>query len=136
MTSSLKLRIAVGLVLVFLAGVASGVFAAAWHAHRGFADRHGPRMAQRMRERMRDELNLTPAQMQELGPILDDTAQRLQQIRRETGERVSETITKSHEQLATHLTPEQREDLHGMEQRHRRFWSWHHRRRPVQPQRQ
>ena len=115
MTPGLKLRIAVGLVLVFLAGVASGVFAGAWHAHRDVADRHGPLMAQRMRERMRDELNLTPAQMQELGPILDDTAQHLQQIRRETAQRVSETIAKSHEQLAVHLTPEQREDLHEME---------------------
>jgi Spy/CpxP family protein refolding chaperone len=128
------LRIAVGLVLVFLAGVASGVFAGAWHAHRAIADRHGPRMAERMRERMRDELNLTPAQMQELGPILDDTAQHLQQIRRETAQRVSETIAKSHEELAAHLTPEQREDLHEMEQRQLRFWNWHHRRRPLPPQ--
>jgi Spy/CpxP family protein refolding chaperone len=136
MSSGLKLRIAVGLVLIFLAGVASGVFAGAWHAHQDVADRHGPRMAQRMRERMRNELNLTPAQMQELGPILDDTAQQLQQIRRETAQRVSETIARSHEQVAVYLTPEQREDLHEMEQRQRRFWSWHHPRRPFAPPQQ
>lgn len=131
MTPSMKWRIAVGLLLVFLAGLASGVFAGAWHAHRTYRGGQGTRMAERMRERMRDDLDLTPAQMQEVGPILDRTAQRLQEIRRETGRRVSETVAQSHEELATHLTPEQQAGLRELEQRHRRFWRWH--RRPAPP---
>ena len=131
MIPSLKWRIAIGLLLVFLAGVASGVFAGAWHAHRTFAGGHGPRMGERMRERLRDELNLTPQQMQELGPILDETAGRLQEIRRETAQRVSATMAEAHERLTSHLTPEQRADFEAMQQRHRHFWRWH--RRPHGP---
>lgn len=128
MSQGLKLRIAVGLVLVFLAGVASGVFAAAWHAHRTFARRHGPQMAERMRARLIDELDLSPAQVRELSPILDDTAQRLQQIRRETAQRVSATMSQSHQEMVAHLTPEQQARFRAMmQQRPRRFWRWHQR---------
>ncbi|MFN2475676.1 MAG: hypothetical protein ABR526_04960 [Chthoniobacterales bacterium] len=78
-----------------------------------------------MRERLIRELDLTPAQAQELAPILDDTAQRLQQIRRETAQRVSETMSQSHQQMVSHLTPEQQARLRDLQQRHRRFWRWH-----------
>lgn len=127
MSSSLKWRIAIGLLLVFVAGVATGVFAGAWHAHQAFAAGDGPRLAGRMRQRLARDLNLTPEQLQQVGPILDDTAKRLQEIRAESGRRVSDTLKQSHEQLASHLTPEQRQQLHEIEQQHRRGgWRWRH----------
>lgn len=133
MTVSLKWRIAIGLLLVFAAGIATGVFAGAWHAHRVFAERHGPGMRERMRDRLVHDLNLTPEQMKTVGPILDDTARRLQEIRAESGQRVSETLRESHEQLAAHLTPEQRDELREIEQQHRRMWRWRRGPRPPRP---
>jgi Spy/CpxP family protein refolding chaperone len=122
MTAGVRWRITLGLLLVFFAGMATGVFAGAWHAHQAFARGHDDRLAERMRARLTRDLNLTPDQLQQVGPILDDTARRLQEIRAESGRRVSETLKQSHEQLATHLTPEQREELRDIEQQHRRFW--------------
>ena len=118
MSSSLKVRVAIGLALVFLAGLATGVFAGAWHAHHAFADRHEGRMAEHMRDRLKHELNLTPDQLAKMEPILDQTAKRLQDIRIESGRRVSETLTDAHHQLSEFLNPEQKKQLQGMEQHH------------------
>lgn len=49
MMRTFEWRIVLGLALVFLAGVATGLFAGAWHAHRAFGDRHGPMMAPRVK---------------------------------------------------------------------------------------
>jgi Spy/CpxP family protein refolding chaperone len=134
MTTALKWRIAVGLLLVFLAGVATGVFAGAWHARDAFAGRHGPRMGDRMRERLVRELELTPEQVRQMSPILDDTARRLQEIRRESGGRVNEVLTQSHQQLGAYLTPDQKDRWEDMQRRHRRFWR-RHRGEPPPPDR-
>jgi hypothetical protein len=71
-----------------------------------------------MREHLQQQLKLTPEQLRALDPILDEMAKQLQEIRAESGRRVSETITRSHEQLAAHLTPGQRVELQAMEERH------------------
>lgn len=63
MTRALKLRIALGLLLVFFAGVATGIFAGAFHAHSAFAGRHSGMMGERMRERLQRQLDLTPEQL-------------------------------------------------------------------------
>ena len=121
MTRALKWRIAIGLVLVFLAGAATGLFAGAWHAHRAFSERHGGMMDERMREHLKRHLDLTPAQLQAVDPILRETSQRLETIRRETGERVAQTMEESHRQLAAHLTPEQQGKLEDLKKRHIRI---------------
>lgn len=118
MTGGAKSRIAAALLLVFLAGLATGVFAGAWHARHAFTGRHGDRMADRMREHLQHQLKLTPAQLQEMNPILDDMAKQLQEIRADSGRRVSEAMARAHQQLALHLTPEQQTELQRMEQRH------------------
>src|SRR3954468_13764685 len=113
-----KTRFTIALALVFLAGLATGVFGGAWHARHAFAGRHGERMGDRMREHLRRELNLTPEQVQEVNPIVETMAKQLQEIRAESGRRVSETIAQSHEQIAAHLTPEQQAELQRLQQRH------------------
>ncbi len=120
MTRALQWRIALGLVLVFLAGAATGLFAGAWHARRAFSERHGRMMGERMRTHLEEALDLTPAQLQEVDPILRDMTQRLQTIRAETGQRVAQTMEESHRELARHLTPEQMEKLEEMRKRHER----------------
>jgi Spy/CpxP family protein refolding chaperone len=118
MMPSLKWRIALGLVLVFLAGAATGLFAGAWHFHHAFSDRHGGMMGDRIREHLKRELNLTPEQLQQVDPILQQTTQRLEDIRTETGERVFQTMEDAHRELAKHLTPEQVAKMEEMKKHH------------------
>ncbi len=120
MMRALQWRIALGLVLVFLAGAATGVFVGAWHARRAFSERHGRMMGERMRTHLVQALNLTPEQQQAVDPILRDMTQRLQTIRAETGQRVAQTMEESHRELARHLTPEQTAKLEQLKKRHER----------------
>jgi Spy/CpxP family protein refolding chaperone len=137
MTRALKWRIAIGLLLVFLAGAATGVFAGAWHARSSFKVRHGGMMGDRMREHIVRHLDLTPEQQRAVDPILDRTAAELQAIRTETGQRVSETLRRSHEEIAPHLTPEQQAKAEKMKMRHMRIIKFsgphHHPRPPREP---
>lgn len=121
MTRGLKWRLTIGVVVVFFAGMATGLFAGAWHARQLFAGRHNPHLHQRMREHLKRELQLTPEQTEQVGPILDRMSQELEAIRRETGRQVSETMSRSHNDLLPLLKPEQREKLERMRQRHRRL---------------
>jgi hypothetical protein len=89
MMRKLQWRIVLALTLAFVAGAATGLFGGAWQARRTFDERHGRMMADRMRERMQHQLDLTPEQMALVDPVLNKTAQRLRVIREETGERVS-----------------------------------------------
>ncbi|CAN5251850.1 hypothetical protein BH20VER2_BH20VER2_09970 [soil metagenome] len=122
MTAKLKWLFALGFVLVFIAGVATGVFAGAWRAKHHHVTRHQgppPRMTERMIERFERELHLTPEQVAQTRPIFEDTARKLSAIREETGRRVAATLEESHQQMAPHLTPEQQEQLKEMKLRHR-----------------
>jgi hypothetical protein len=122
---SLKWRIALGVAVVFFAGIATGLFGCFWHVHHAFM-RHDPRhLAAQMRAHLKWELKLTPAQVQEISPIVDQTAKQLSDIRTDTGRRVSETLTQSHRDLAPHLTPEQRARLDKMEERRRHSFHMH-----------
>ena len=121
MRRTFEWRIVLGLALVFLAGVATGLFAGAWHAHRAFGERHGPMMGERMREHMKRQLDLTPEQEQVVDPILRTAAERLQVIRTETGQRVEQVMKDAHRELGTHLTPAQVAKLEQMRKRHEHF---------------
>ena len=121
MTRALKWRIAIGFLLVFLAGAATGVFAGAWHARSTLKVRHGGMMGERMREHMARHLDLTPEQIRAVDPILDRAAQELQAIRAETGQRVAATMQRSHQEIAPHLSPEQKAKLETMKMRHLRI---------------
>ena len=133
MTRALKWRIAIGLLLVFLAGAATGVFAGAWHARSSFKVRHGGMMGHHMRGHLARHLDLTPEQLREVQPILDRAAAELHTIRAETGERVAETMRRSHQGIAPHLTEEQRAKLEKMKMRHLRIMKFKGRRHGPPP---
>ncbi len=120
MMRNLQWRIVLGLTLAFFAGAATGLFGGAWQARRTFDERHGRMMGDRMRERIQHQLDLTPEQMALVDPILDKTAQRLQTIRAETGDRVAEVMEDSQREMASHLTPEQQAKLEELKKRHQR----------------
>ncbi|HEV8618879.1 MAG TPA: hypothetical protein VGQ70_05235 [Candidatus Udaeobacter sp.] len=128
MNRALKWKLIAGFLLVFLAGGLTGAFLGASHVrHFFFKHHHRGDISERMRERLRRELDLTPEQVARISPILDRAAAQLQQMRRDTGQRVREILDETHRQIAPTLTDEQREKLKQIEERHRR---WHHGRGP------
>ena len=129
MTRKLKWLVTLGLVLVFMAGVATGLFAGARHARRIFVGHHGDMMmGDRMRQHLKRRLELTPAQLQQVDPILERTAQQLQAIHIETRDRVAEAMEQSRREVSVHLTPAQQEKLAEMRERHLRMLKRHGRR--------
>jgi len=131
MNRALKWKLIAGFLLVFLAGGLTGAFVGASHVrHFFFKFHHRGDIGERMRERLRRELDLTPEQVAKISPILDRAAAQLQQMRRDSGQRVREILNETHRQIAPNLTDEQREKLKQIEERHRRR---HHHRWPREP---
>jgi Spy/CpxP family protein refolding chaperone len=134
MNRALKWKLIAGFLLVFLAGGLTGAFVGASHArHFFFKFHHRGDISERMRERLRRELDLTPEQVAKISPILDRAAAQLQQVRLDTGQRVREILNETHRQMTPHLTDEQREKLKQIEERHRR-WRRHRSSREPAPE--
>jgi Spy/CpxP family protein refolding chaperone len=126
MNRALQWKLIAGFILVFIAGGMTGVFLGASHAHRSFMQWHNPGLfAERMRERLRVELKLTPEQVAKISPIIDKTAVQLEEIRSETGRRVHETFMQAHREMEANLTEEQRAKLQQIEARHRHWHGMH-----------
>lgn len=116
MNATLKWKLVVGFVLAFLAGAATGAFFAARHSHHLHLAFHRYSLADGMRRRIQTQLDLTPAQIEKVGPIFDQAASELRKIRAETGERVRQVVTETERSLTPQLTPEQRKKLEQIEQ--------------------
>jgi Spy/CpxP family protein refolding chaperone len=130
MNGALKRKLVAGFVLVFVAGGIAGAALGGFYARHLFLDAHQPRrVGDRMKERLRAELSLTPEQVAKVSPIVDKTASQLQEIRRDTGRRVHEIMAEAHKEIAANLTDEQKQRLQQIEERHRR---WHHRHGPPE----
>jgi Spy/CpxP family protein refolding chaperone len=118
MNASLKGKLVVGFLLVFVAGAMTGSFVGASHARHLFLGRpHQRILAERMRSQLRSQLNLTSEQMDRASAIFDKTAGQLEAIRTDTARRVHETVAEVHRQLASDLTPEQRAKLKEIDRR-------------------
>lgn len=113
MNASFKGKLIAGFILAFLAGVAAGTFftfheGRQWHG--GFG-RHSHSVAERMRDRITSQLDLTPEQMAKVAPILDHAVNELQKIRTETGAKVREVMSETNRAVKPLLTDAQREKL-------------------------
>jgi len=127
MNSALKWKLIAGFLLVFVAGGITGMALGGLYARHLFFEFHHPRLVGvRMKERLRTELSLTPEQIAKVSPIVDKTAAQLQEIRRDTGQRVHEIMAEAHKEIAANLTDEQRQKLQQIEERHRRGWRHRH----------
>jgi Spy/CpxP family protein refolding chaperone len=125
MNKSLRWKLILAFVLIFLAGAACGFFGAI-HLHQVFfAHMAADSMAQHMKERMRIELKLTPDQMQKISPIIDRAASQLKAARDQTMRTVHEIFSQTHHEIQPFLTPEQRAKLEEMEKRHSRLLHRH-----------
>jgi Spy/CpxP family protein refolding chaperone len=128
MNSALKWKLVAGFLLVFVAGGITGMALGGLYARHLFFEFHRPgRVGDRMKERLRTELHLTPEQVAKVSPIIDKAAQQLQEVRRNTGKRVHEIMAEAHKEIAVNLTDEQRQKLEQMKERHHR---WRHRHGP------
>jgi len=124
MNKSLRWKLILAFVLVFLAGAACGFFGAV-HVHDFFARMDPGSMAQHMKQRLRGELKLTPEQMQQISPIIDRATSQLKTKREQTMRDVHEISEQAHRDMQPFLTPDQRTKLEELEKRHRHLLHRH-----------
>jgi Spy/CpxP family protein refolding chaperone len=128
MNAALKWKLIAGFLLVFVAGAVTGGFIAATTTRHYLFSAHHGMGAQRMRDRLRSQLDLTPEQVTKISPVLDKAAAQLEEIRKDTAHRVRETFANAHKQIADDLTPEQRAKLAQLRDGHRRHLHRFHQR--------
>ena len=124
MNNSLRWKLTLAFVLVFLAGAACGFFGA-FHVRHFFARMDSGSMAQHLKKRLRAELKLTPEQMQQISPVIDRAASQLKTKREQTMRDVHEIFEQAHRDMQPFLTPEQRTRLEELEKRHRHLLHRH-----------
>ncbi len=127
MNASAKIWIAVALVVVYLAGIATGFLGAAHQMHRRGGPPHGGPLDDRMRLHLREQLKLTPDQARAIDPIVEQLSAQLEGIRGETTQRVRQAMEQSHEQMKPLLTPAQLAELEKMRAHHEEMLRRQHR---------
>ena len=127
MNSSLKGKLALAFLLVFVAGAATGAFLGLHHLthHIILGPPHSGDVPDKMREHFRRALGLTTEQENKIAPIIDATSAKLETIRVETAERVRTVMEQSKKEIAPLLTPEQQKKLDKLESEHRKMMHLH-----------
>jgi Spy/CpxP family protein refolding chaperone len=127
MNSSLKGKLALAFLLVFIAGAATGAFLGLHHLthHIVLGPPHSGDVPDKMREHFRRALGLTAEQENKIAPIIDATSAKLETIRVETAERVRNVMEESKRQVAPLLTPEQQKKLEKLDSEHRKMMLHH-----------
>jgi Spy/CpxP family protein refolding chaperone len=127
MNSSLKGKLALAFLLVFVAGAATGAFLGLHHLthHIILGPPHSGDVPDKMREHFRRALGLTAEQENKIAPIIDATSAKLETIRVETAERVRNVMEESKRQVAPLLTPEQQKKLEKLDSEHRKMMLHH-----------
>lgn len=130
MNTALRWKLIIAFALVFFAGVAAGFFGAVHFGRPDFFHRASSRsIAEHAKEHLRAELKLTPQQMEQISPIVDQATSNLEAKREQTGREVRAIFEEMHKRISPLLTPEQQKRLERMDERHRRVM----RRRGFQP---
>jgi len=106
--------------LIFLAGLATGVFLAPALRYTHFYPRAPHEMTQHMLSHLQSELQLTDPQLAQIKPLVERTGADLETIHRETMNRVWARLEETHKQIAAFLTPEQKARLNKMGAEHRK----------------
>src|SRR5689334_16535502 len=109
MNPVLKWKLIAGFLLVFIAGGLTGAFFSATLAkHLLLGHQHHDIVAERMRDRLQRELDLTPQQVAKISPIVERSAARLEGIRMASAQEVRQTFSETHRQIAENLDDKQR----------------------------
>lgn len=126
MNPVLKWKLIAGFLLVFIAGGVTGAFLSSALARKYLLGPHHHQIvAQRMRDRLERELELSPEQVKKISPIVERSAARLEGIRMATAEEVHQTFLKTHREIADNLSEKQRDRFEQMN-RHRQHWMQAH----------
>ena len=125
MNSRSRWLTAVALVVIFLAGAITGWLVGFSRRHPFFRPPRRDDLATQMRARFTRELALTPQQSEKIDPLIAQSAQELDRIRRESDERVVRVIDDMHAKMAGDLTPEQTTKLASMTERRRAMMREH-----------
>ena len=122
MTSLGKRKLATYVVVIFLAGAASGALVA-WQVSRRVpvAPMTPAEIGARLRARFQTRLDLTPEQRQKVDPMIDQAMLRVETIHQETASHVFANVSQLHEQMLTVLTPEQKTKFEAFERERRDY---------------
>src|SRR5260370_11282324 len=100
---------------IFLGGGVTGaVITAGTVKKRAFPPPDPAHIARHMRSRLQDRLQLTPAQLEKIDPIIDRASAELAAAQTDSRQRVAEGFRKANAQIVTELTPEQQKILARM----------------------
>ena len=126
MNTSLRWKLILAFALVFVAGAAVGFFGAV-HLRPPVFFHHVPSgsIAGHLKEHLRVQLKLTPQQVEQVSPIVDQATTNLEAKREQAGREVHAIFQDMHKRISPLLTPEQRKLLEQMEQRHRQMMHRH-----------
>jgi Spy/CpxP family protein refolding chaperone len=127
MNNVLKWKLAIAFLIVFGAGVATGVMFGAFHLRRHvfLGPPHSGDVGDRMREHLRRALDLTAEQETKIKPIVESTTTKLEAIRVETAARVHTVMEDSKREIAPMLSPDQQKKLEALESEHRKMMLHH-----------
>ncbi|MDK3157984.1 hypothetical protein QPK87_15580 [Kamptonema cortianum] len=114
-------KAAVAVVVIFACGALSGALGSAWFFKQKIQAFTDPAKAKRHHEmrinRMAEELELTPEQMEQIKPIIDAQMREARQLRQRTAHAMRAIRERGMAQMAPLLTQEQRQKLRQMNAR-------------------
>ena len=115
-----KLRLYV--LAIFRAGGGSGAFIT-WQVgpHRGVAPSSPAEIGARLRATFQSRLDLTPEQVRQIGPLIDQAMRQVEVIRHDTASHVFANASNLHEQVLQVLTPEQKVKFEQLERERREY---------------
>jgi len=122
MTSPNKLKLGLYVLVLFLAGGASGALIS-WQICRRtpVAPLPAAEIGGRLRARFQSRLNLSPEQMQQISPLIDQAMRRVEAIRTENASQVFANVSNLHEQVLQVLTPDQKTKFEELERERRAY---------------
>src|SRR5262245_10650862 len=97
--------------IIFMAGVVSGSVITLRKVQAKAQPGSMENVCHKMQDSLKAKLGLTDAEFAKIRPILDQTAQEIQKIHSRTMQDFDAAIRRSHDELAKHLTPEQKQKL-------------------------
>ena len=122
MTSPGKWKLGVYVLAIFLAGGGSGTLIG-WQVCRRTPVAPVPpaEIGARLRARFQSQLALTPDQVRQIEPMIDQAMRRVEAIRKDTASQVFANVSNLHEQILTVLTPEQKVKFEELERERRDY---------------
>ncbi len=111
------------LAAVFGAGLlAGGMGGFSLGMRRAFAPPRPHDMAVHICGDLRTRLRLTPAQVQEIEPVVTETVTAIEAVRTASGKQMADIFAKSNQRIAQFLTPEQRVLMREMDRQRQQFF--------------